>query len=168
MPVHPARRALQAACRRPIRTLLVMLAAAGALGCEAERTPPFDPGVPGLELPPLDQKVFMSEVLPLFDRRGCASIHCHGSGTHPFPLTGGADAELDFYRTADQVEFDDPQSSLLLLKPLAEAVGGVPHNAGDIFLDRSDPDYLLLARWIGAEPPLRGRPADPAATEGAR
>jgi hypothetical protein len=168
MPVHPARRGLQAACTRLIRALFVVLAAAVAAGCEAERTPPFDPGLPGLQMPPLDQKVFMSEVLPLFDRRGCASIHCHGSGTHPFPLTGGAYADLDFYRTADQVEFDDPPSSLLLLKPLAEAAGGVPHNAGDIFLDRTDPDYLILARWIGAEPPPEGRPADEAPIEDAR
>lgn len=157
MPVHPARGELQAAC--PLFALLVALVAVAGAGCDgAEPIPLFDPGPHGLEMPPLDQKVFMSEVLPLFDRRGCSSIHCHGSGTHPFPLTGGADAELDLYRTADQVEFEDPQSSFLLLKPLAEAAGGVPHNAGDIFTDRTDPDYLVLARWIGAEPP----PARPA------
>jgi len=37
------------------------------------------------------------------------------------------------------------------LKPLAEAIGGVPHNAPTIFTTRADPDYQILARWAGVQ-----------------
>jgi hypothetical protein len=134
-----------------------------ALGCGGPGETPFHPEPPGLDDPPLDRQVFASEVLPVFERRGCSSIHCHGSGTHPFPLTGGADPDLDFLRAADQVSFVEPAASLLLRKPLAEAAGGVPHNAPAIFSTEDDPDFVILARWVGALPDSSGaRPASPA------
>jgi hypothetical protein len=151
MPLHPAAMGLQAACRLRSGWPIVLLAAAIA-GCGANDDTPFHPEPPGLEDPPLDRTVFMNEVLPVLNRQGCSSINCHGSGTHPFPLTGGADPELDYYRAANEVSIEDPASSLLLLKPLAEAAGGVVHNAPTIFQTREDPDYLILARWAGAEP----------------
>ncbi len=120
------------------------------LGCGASESTPFHPEPPGLDDPPLDRATFTSDVLPVLDRRGCSSIHCHGSGTHPFPLTRGADPELDFLRAADQVSFADPAASPLLRKPLAPSAGGVPHNAPAIFTSLRDPDFLILARWAGA------------------
>jgi hypothetical protein len=102
-----------------------------------------------LEDPPLDRQMFMSEVLPVLERQGCSSINCHGSGTHPFPLSRGEDPELDYYRAANEVSIEHPEASLLLLKPLSEAIGGVPHNAPTIFSSREDPDYQILARWAG-------------------
>lgn len=123
---------------------------------------PFHPEPPGLDDPRLDRAVFTSEVLPVFERQGCSSIHCHGSGTHPFPLTAGADPELDFLRAADQISFDDPAASPLLRKPLAPAAGGVPHNAPAIFTATTDPDYLILSRWVGAAADADSGPARPA------
>lgn len=137
---------------RAIRFRGGILVAMLALGCGASDSTPFHPEPPGLEDPPLDREVFVSEVLPVLAGRGCSSIHCHGSGTHPFPLTGGADPDLDFLRAADQVSFTDPASSRLLLKPLSPALGGVPHSAPAIFTSLTDPDYLTLARWAGAVP----------------
>jgi hypothetical protein len=138
------------ACAQRVRLAASVAVACLALSCSANEPTPFHPEPPGLDDPPLDRAAFTSEVLPVFDRRGCSSIHCHGSGTHPFPLTGGADPELDFLRAADQVSFSHPGASPLLLKPLAPAAGGLPHSAPAIFISTSDPDFLVLARWVGA------------------
>jgi hypothetical protein len=133
-----------------VPAVLVVLAIAGAQGCGKNDTP-FHPEPPGLEDPPLDRTMFMNQVLPVFTRRGCATLQCHGGGGHPFPLTGGADPELDYSRAADQVEIDDPPASLLLLKPLAVAAGGVVHNAQTIFTSQTDPGFQILARWASGE-----------------
>lgn len=141
-----------------IAAVLLLLSAAGCAGGDDT---PFHPDPPGFENPPLDEDVFVAEVLPVLNGRGCSSIHCHGSGTHPFPLTGGADPRLDFLRAADQVSFEDPAMSRLLLKPLSEAAGGLPHNAPGIFDTTDDPDYRTIARWVGAEPDSAPRGVGP-------
>jgi hypothetical protein len=127
--------------------VLVALAMATAPGCDKTDTP-FHPEPPGLEDPPLDRTMFMNQVLPVLNN---LCVGCHGTGNHPFPLTGGADPELDYYRAADQVEIDDPPASLLLLKPLHPDAGGVVHNAPAIFLSQSDPDFQILAAWASGE-----------------
>jgi len=42
----------------------------------------------------------------------------------------------------------DPAQSLLLLKPLAEAEGGVEHGGHDKFADTADPAYQDMLAWI--------------------
>jgi hypothetical protein len=131
-----------------ILTALVMLAAAG---CGSESSTPFEPESPVLGDPPLDRAQFFAEVLPVLSQRGCAAAQCHASGHHPFPLSGGSDPELDYFRAADQVSLEDPASSPLLLKPLAYSAGGLLHDAPTIFTSTADPDYQVLARWVGIE-----------------
>lgn len=46
------------------------------------------------------------------------------------------------------VDVEDPPESLLLLKPLSEAAGGVPHGGGAKFTDRVDPTYQDFLVWI--------------------
>src|SRR5262245_58237815 len=44
----------------------------------------------------------------------------------------------------------DPDKSLLLLQPLApEAGGNAFHSGGRQFASKSDPEWQLLARWVG-------------------
>lgn len=43
---------------------------------------------------------------------------------------------------------NDPSQSLLLLKPLAESVGGVMHGGHDKFATMDDPAYLDFLQWI--------------------
>ncbi len=49
------------------------------------------------------------------------------------------------------VDFDDPESSLLLLKPLSEDLGGVVHGGHDKFDNKMDPAYLAFLAWIEYE-----------------
>lgn len=49
------------------------------------------------------------------------------------------------------VDLDNPGASLLLLKPLAESAGGLPHGGDDKFADVNDPAYLDFLAWIERE-----------------
>jgi hypothetical protein len=49
---------------------------------------------------------------------------------------------------AGYVNVEDPAQSLLLLKPLAEAEGGLMHGGGDKFHDAGDSAYLNFKLWI--------------------
>jgi hypothetical protein len=46
------------------------------------------------------------------------------------------------------IDAEDPNASLLLLKPLAEAGGGVMHGGDQKFADTMDPSYLSFLRFI--------------------
>jgi hypothetical protein len=45
----------------------------------------------------------------------------------------------------------EPNASLLLLKPLAEAEGGVMHGGHDKFADAEDPSYVDFLYWLERE-----------------
>jgi hypothetical protein len=51
----------------------------------------------------------------------------------------------------------DPEESLILLKPLAEAKGGVAHGGGTKFSRRTDRLYVALLRWINYVAECRSR-----------
>jgi hypothetical protein len=51
----------------------------------------------------------------------------------------------------DVVDFDQPEMSLLLRKPLAELAGGVVHGGHDKFEDTMDPAYVSFLSWIEYE-----------------
>jgi hypothetical protein len=46
------------------------------------------------------------------------------------------------------VDTEDPTASLLLLKPLDDAGGGVEHGGDQKFADTMDPTYLSFLRFI--------------------
>jgi hypothetical protein len=51
-----------------------------------------------------------------------------------------------------------PDQSLLLLKPLAESIGGVPHGGGDKFHALDDEAYRDILDWITREQECRAAP----------
>ena len=135
-------------------TLVVMfLVAAPLAGCdEASITDPEIPGG-GQELV-LDFERFAADVAPIFTNRGCDNLACHGGGirgTFQLSPNSAKDAEFDFEQAALQVDPLDRDASSLLLKPLSEIAGGVPH-AGDgpttTMNSVEDPDYATLRTWI--------------------
>lgn len=46
------------------------------------------------------------------------------------------------------VDLEDPTQSLLVLKPLAESAGGVPHEGSDKFFDTNDGAYQDFRAWV--------------------
>jgi hypothetical protein len=100
---------------------------------------------------------FREGVLAVLSRQGCSAGACHGSptGKGGFRLSlRGFDAALD-EQTLIREDFgrrvnpQDPDSSLLLLKPLMQ----VSHGGGQR-LRKTDPAYRIIREWIaqGARP----------------
>jgi len=138
-----------------------LLAAALALGaCEG----------PGLEARPISvgpMDVFATEVEPVLESR-CAQGGCHGRGDRPFVLCapGGlrlgaarlhlagpldrTEVEINARRLAVLADPFDSERSVALRKPLAIDAGGLHHGGGEVFVDRTDPGYRTLLRWLDA------------------
>jgi hypothetical protein len=135
-------------------TLAVMfLVAASLTGCdEASITDPEISGG-GQELV-LDFERFATDVAPIFTNRGCDNLACHGGGirgTFQLSPASAKDADFDFEQASLQVDPVNRDASSLLLKPLSEIAGGLPH-AGDgpttTINSVDDPDYATLRAWI--------------------
>src|SRR5262249_38965118 len=112
-----------------------------------------------------DYNRFMSEIEPLLLTKTYASpgpapmtcLACHGDPTNiafsTYPLVMGQ-SRANFIATARVVKLDQPEVSLLLLKPLATAAGGVSHglnanDGGKQFTDTtSDINYQTILNWI--------------------
>jgi hypothetical protein len=109
---------------------------------------------------------FRARVVPILERR-CATAACHGvapgaeagdvidrrfffvdidaAGRIADPAAAYANVKARI-NTVERAEF-----SSLLRKPLALAVGGVPHAGGHAFTTRDDPDWITLRDWIADE-----------------
>ncbi len=104
----------------------------------------------------LDRELFDQTVLPIFSDKGCDNRSCHGgdfAGSFILSPVDDKSAAVDFAQAALQITPLDPQASPLLLKPLHETGGGLPHTAFplfDGFPDTADPDYVAILAWIEA------------------
>lgn len=86
--------------------------------------------------------------------------HCHsadgitaGVGGAPLWMVAeetraAAQATMASILERGYVLIDDPSQSLILLKPLHRASGGVRHGGGNKFLDLEDPAYLDFLFWV--------------------
>ena len=144
------------------------------LGCQDLTEPaPFQP---------LDRAFFDCEVTDVITKT-CAGFQCHGDATRYFTIFtrnrlryGGTEeergvklrsieAEFNYNATLAHVNSDEPERSLLLLKPLEQSAGGYFHRGaeifagGDVFRDREDRDFLVLSDWVN------GATADPSCRE---
>lgn len=133
---------------------------------------------PGLDAPgqvaELDRAYFDCRVQPVLTKY-CATFACHGDGRRFLRVyarnrlrLGGDERQrnafmrpseraANFVAAGAMVDPDDPEQSLLLLKPLQQAAGGYYHGgetaygAGDVFADVDDTDYQVLVSWVGGE-----------------
>lgn len=133
-------------------------------------------------LPALDEAFFRCRVQPVLTKN-CSALACHGDGRRYLRLFGrnrlrfgGTEAQRNaFTRDTERaanfnaarafVDPEHPEESLLLLKPLDQAAGGVYHGGatrygkGDVFRNGDDPDYKVLVSWV------QGGKEDPACIE---
>jgi hypothetical protein len=102
---------------------------------------------------------FRNDVMAVLSKAGCNAGACHGnaSGKGGFKLSlRGEDPEQDYVAlTRDafgrRVNPNDPEASLLLLKPTTQLT-----HEGGLRFDRASPEFAILTQWISA-----GAPMDP-------
>lgn len=127
---------------------LALLAVVCGTGCDGASAPAPPGG--GHEVH-LDYGVFVQDIEPILNNRGCSNSACHGGqGSGEMLLSGGNSPESDFTAVSGLVTPWEARASTLLLKPLAVAAGGVEHGGGDIFADTTDVDYRTILAWVEA------------------
>jgi len=119
----------------------------------------------------LDYEFFKARVEPLFlqKRPGhtrCVVCHAERSNNafrlEKLPAGGGSWTEEQSRRNYEMasrlVVPGKPDSSLLLLQPLAPEAGGNPyHSGGRQFETRNDPEWKILAEWVAGKATKAGR-----------
>ena len=120
-----------------------------ALGCASPGSTPTAPS--GGHTLVLGYDEFAQNVEPVLVEHGCdAGGDCHGGGirgTLALSPQGAKDVRFDFDQVSLQVSPTNPDSSRILLKPLALAAGGLPH-AVKVFATPSDSGYQAIRHWI--------------------
>jgi YVTN family beta-propeller protein len=108
----------------------------------------------------LDYDFFKTRVEPIFTtkREGHARcVSCHTTGTtmrlEPLPPQGGTWSEEQSRKNFETVRLKvipgNPDSSRLLLHPLAVEAGGDPsHDGGRHWTTKNDPEWQTLAAWV--------------------
>lgn len=117
-------------------------------GCSSPAEPPAPPG--GGARYVLDYPTFQSSVAPVFAAYGCNAMQCHGGGirgTFELSPEGARDPAFDFEQAKLQVNGYDPPASALLVQPLAESAGGLPH-PWEPFDSVNHPGYRAIEDWI--------------------
>jgi len=116
--------------------------------------------------PTLDYEFFRTRVQPVFlDKRPTHTrcYVCHAESNNGFRLerlSAGASVWNDeqshknFEMASKLVNPGDPDSSRLLMQPLApEAGGNVFHSGGRQFASKDDPGWKTLAAWVNGQKP---------------
>jgi len=116
--------------------------------------------------PTLDYDFFKSKVEPIFllKRDGHTRCYtCHAESNNGFrlePLSRGANTWNDeqsrknFEMVSKLVNPGDPDTSRLLMQPLApEGGGNVFHSGGRQFASKDDPLWKTLAAWVNGQKP---------------
>src|SRR5579862_4039760 len=108
----------------------------------------------------LDFATYRSQVEPVFSKKRAGHarcVACHSAANNSFrlqPIAPGASYTEDqsrknFEVVAKLVIPGDPDNSPLLFHPLAQEGGGDEfHSGGRQFLNKSDPDWKVIANWI--------------------
>jgi YVTN family beta-propeller protein len=109
----------------------------------------------------LDFQVFKTTVQPIFlrERPGHARCYgCHSLSNRVFQLATLQPGFANWTEEQSRQNFEsalqvvlpgNPQSSKLLLHPLAPEAGGDPfHSGGRQFASQEDPDWMAMAEWV--------------------
>jgi hypothetical protein len=96
-------------------------------------------------------KDFAANVEP-FMTKSCAFSTCHSGEQSDFFLTckgsGSDDATKFNFLEAQGYVANPPSRSMILLKPLSPAAGGIAHTGGVFFQSQSDPQWMKLSAFV--------------------
>lgn len=112
----------------------------------------------------LDRERFLADVHPILAAR-CASCHSfvgRGGGLVIAASNDPATVGANFAAASRYVLTDRPERSPLLLKPLAEEEGGLPHGGGPALFRSTDPAWQTLRAWAST-PAAAAAPSAPTA-----
>jgi hypothetical protein len=142
----------------PRLTVTIAIAAALTLACVAPPTTRAQPK------PTLDFEFFKNRVQPVFlEKRPTHTrcVVCHAESNNAFRLeklpTGAAawndeQSRKNFEMASKLVNPGDPDTSRLLMQPLApEGGGNVYHSGGRQFASKDDPGWKTIAAWVKGE-----------------
>ena len=114
--------------------------------------------------PTLDYNFFKNRVEPIFlhkrdDHTRCYVCHAESNNAfHLERLSPGAtswteqQSRKNFAMASLLVNPGDPDTSLLLMQPLApEGGGNIFHSDGRQFATKDDPDWKILAAWVNGQ-----------------
>jgi len=112
--------------------------------------------------PSLDFKTYRSRIEPIFLKKRQGDVSCYGCHSvmntrlRLQPLSTGAlswseeQSRLNFEVVSNLVTPNQPIKSRLLLHPLAPEAGGDPtHTGGKFWASQNDPEWQMIAEWIG-------------------
>ena len=137
-----------------MRTKLLPLAAIAALAfipCPAQAA----------NEPELDYAYFKARVEPIFLKKRPDHVRCyvcHSEGNNAFKLEKLPEGKKFWSEEQSRKQFEtvsrlvvpgEPGKSLILLRPLAPALGGYAyHSGGRQFESLNDPEYKTIAQWV--------------------
>ena len=108
----------------------------------------------------LDYETYKKTVEPIFTKKRAGHarcVACHSASNNLFklqPLAEGSSwtdeqSRKNFESVSKLVNLAKPDSSLILMHPLAQDAGGDEfHSGGRQFLSKDDPDWKAIAAWI--------------------
>ena len=162
---------------RKLRTIFTFVAGAAALCAgiskSAQTIPdenslsgPQSPNADPSAWPSLDFNIYRSNIEPVFLRRRQGNVRCYdchsamNTRLRLQPLTAGQStwteeqSRLNFDAVSRLVTPHEPMKSRLLLHPLApEAGGDSTHTGGKFWASTSDPEWRMIAAWVGTADP---------------
>ena len=107
------------------------------------------------------QRFFDERVAPILMRKSCLGGNCHGPRAFndlkllpgpPDDATNRANRRRMLGASTRLVHLGgDVEQSKQLLKTIPLAEGGILHKGGNHFLEKGDPDYRVLVRWLELE-----------------
>ena len=117
--------------------------------------------------PSLDFNAYRSSIEPVFLKRRQGNVRCYdchsvmNTRLRLQPLTAGQStwteeqSRLNFDVVSRLVTPHEPMNSRLLLHPLAPEAGGDPtHTGGKFWASTSDPEWQMIATWVGTANPV--------------
>ena len=119
----------------------------------------------------LDEPFYRCKVQPILVK-SCGGLLCHGDPTRFYRVFGrnrlryglpekdrgiplnAEETEFNYQSAMAFVDAEEPENSLLLMKPLDQASGGYYHGGatefgqGDVYLLKTEPEFEVLLEWI--------------------